>query len=311
MKNSVKILIALLLTGCALQGYAQTDEKLLTPFYKHLRSKMKYPATAKSKGLQGNSLVTFNIAKGRMSNLKLIETLGGGCDGEVVNEILAFGNFYSFKDGNYALKTRFSIEGSHTVAKNELINTPKNHQLLNMVVVGYAPSDLGTGDSHATIVIKSKGYNLSQDGKHPLIILDSTVITHHKMKNIDPNNIESVQVFKNEAVISGSGKTGDNGVIVITSKSKCQIIGQGDSKTSNNVQVKVAGVNLASDNGKETLYVLDGEIITKDGMKALNPNQIKSIEVLKDSAAIMRYGLPGANGVVLITTKTAQEKPKN
>lgn len=41
-------------------------------------------------------------------------------------------------------------------------------------------------------------------------------------------------------------------------------------------------------------------------MGALNPNDIESIDVLKDASATAIYGSRGANGVVIITTKKAK-----
>ncbi|MCW3805325.1 SusC/RagA family TonB-linked outer membrane protein [Plebeiibacterium marinum] len=51
--------------------------------------------------------------------------------------------------------------------------------------------------------------------------------------------------------------------------------------------------------------VVDGVPITKMGgsMNDINPNDIKSIEILKDASAVAIYGMNGANGVILITTK--------
>lgn len=42
-----------------------------------------------------------------------------------------------------------------------------------------------------------------------------------------------------------------------------------------------------------------------NAMSDINPNDIESIEILKDSAATAIYGSRAANGVVLITTKKA------
>ncbi|MGV8139760.1 MAG: TonB-dependent receptor plug domain-containing protein [Mangrovibacterium sp.] len=50
------------------------------------------------------------------------------------------------------------------------------------------------------------------------------------------------------------------------------------------------------------MYVIDG-IPCGDNMKDLNPNDIESIEVLKDAASTAIYGARGSNGVVLITTR--------
>jgi TonB-dependent SusC/RagA subfamily outer membrane receptor len=56
---------------------------------------------------------------------------------------------------------------------------------------------------------------------------------------------------------------------------------------------------------KETpLYVIDGKIEkNSDAMKALDPNQIESINVLKGESAIKKYGEKGASGVIEILTK--------
>jgi TonB-linked SusC/RagA family outer membrane protein len=51
------------------------------------------------------------------------------------------------------------------------------------------------------------------------------------------------------------------------------------------------------------LVVVDGVIGVANALTMLNPNEIESIEVLKDASATAIYGARGANGVILITTK--------
>ena len=63
--------------------------------------------------------------------------------------------------------------------------------------------------------------------------------------------------------------------------------------------VRVRGVGTI--NNSDPLYIVDG--IPVDGIDFLNPNDIESINVLKDAASAAIYGARGANGVVLITTK--------
>ncbi|PTR00988.1 TonB-dependent SusC/RagA subfamily outer membrane receptor [Mucilaginibacter yixingensis] len=50
------------------------------------------------------------------------------------------------------------------------------------------------------------------------------------------------------------------------------------------------------------LYIVDGKEGTKDALKAISPNDVLTVEVLKESAKA-KYGERGANGVVIITTK--------
>ncbi len=65
-------------------------------------------------------------------------------------------------------------------------------------------------------------------------------------------------------------------------------------------QIRVRGVGSISA-GTQPLYVIDG--FPGDNLAMINPNDIASIDVLKDASATAIYGSRGANGVVIITTK--------
>jgi TonB-linked SusC/RagA family outer membrane protein len=106
------------------------------------------------------------------------------------------------------------------------------------------------------------------------------------------------------------------------------------------IQGRAAGVLMTSQNGKlgqainirirgsssisasnEPLYVVDGMIITADNLSSngaatspladLNPNDIESLQILKDASAAAIYGSRGANGVVVITTKRGKAGKTN
>jgi TonB-linked SusC/RagA family outer membrane protein len=86
-------------------------------------------------------------------------------------------------------------------------------------------------------------------------------------------------------------------------------ISQNSGAPGGNVSVRIRGTN--SINGtSEPLYVVDGIQISNSGgindispLSTINPNDIESVEVLKDASASAIYGARAANGVVLITTK--------
>jgi TonB-linked SusC/RagA family outer membrane protein len=61
--------------------------------------------------------------------------------------------------------------------------------------------------------------------------------------------------------------------------------------------------------GNDPLYVVDG-IPLSAGYEDINPNDIQSMEVLKDATATAIYGARGANGVILVTTKRGGNKGK-
>lgn len=64
--------------------------------------------------------------------------------------------------------------------------------------------------------------------------------------------------------------------------------------------VRVRGVTTLNNN--EPLYVIDG-VQTRQEISNLNPNDIESIQVLKDASAASVYGIGSAGGVIVITTK--------
>jgi TonB-dependent SusC/RagA subfamily outer membrane receptor len=54
---------------------------------------------------------------------------------------------------------------------------------------------------------------------------------------------------------------------------------------------------------KDVLYIIDGKEMESGSMKDIDPNTIKSINVLKGETALKLYGEKGKNGVIEITTK--------
>ena len=69
-----------------------------------------------------------------------------------------------------------------------------------------------------------------------------------------------------------------------------------------NSLIELRGTNSINGN-TEPLILLDGTPIDEDDFRALNPNEVESLDVLKDAGATAIYGNRGANGVILIKTK--------
>ena len=68
------------------------------------------------------------------------------------------------------------------------------------------------------------------------------------------------------------------------------------------VKVRVRGTNSIN-KSNDPLYVVDG-MVRESGLDGINPEDIQSMQVLKDASSTAIYGSRGANGVVIITTKT-------
>ncbi|HYF30202.1 MAG TPA: TonB-dependent receptor [Chitinophagaceae bacterium] len=67
-----------------------------------------------------------------------------------------------------------------------------------------------------------------------------------------------------------------------------------------NVRIRGTGSNRNS----SPLYIIDG--VRAGGIESIDPAEVASIEVLKDAASAAIYGAEGANGVIIITTKTGK-----
>jgi len=69
-----------------------------------------------------------------------------------------------------------------------------------------------------------------------------------------------------------------------------------------NSTVNIRGVSSINGN-TEPLFIIDGAPVDEDNFRSLNPQDIESIDVLKDAAATAIYGNRGANGVIVIQTR--------
>jgi len=86
------------------------------------------------------------------------------------------------------------------------------------------------------------------------------------------------------------------------------------------ISVQVRGVNSIN-TGTDPLWVIDGMpvysgsglgrtagTVSQNPMSTINPNDIQSVEVLKDAAATAIYGSRGTNGVIIVTTKSGKKE---
>ena len=137
---------------------------------------------------------------------------------------------------------------------------------------------------------------------------------------------EDVQKL-NEVVVVGYG-TQQRGSVTgaISSVGAADIVRQPVADATQAIQGKVAGVTITSNGGapggaagtsvrvrgitsagnNNPLYVIDGFPLPDGGdnqLNAISPNDIETIDILKDASATAIYGVRAANGVVLITTK--------
>ena len=112
------------------------------------------------------------------------------------------------------------------------------------------------------------------------------------VSKIEGDGLSSMPVVEFEQTSQGRA----SGVLIQNTSGK---LGEGTS-----VLIR-GGTSLSSSN--QPLYVVDGVPLSSGNQSDIDPNNIQSIEVLKDASASAIYGSRAANGVILITTKTGQQ----
>lgn len=131
-----------------------------------------------------------------------------------------------------------------------------------------------------------------------------------KWLSLSPHDIATISILKDQAAISVWGERGANGVLMITTK----------KRNSSGIRSDLQRVSMTGRTGTPVpLIVVNGNVIDKEmppnlaiheldnkwyaDLLAIAPADIKSVSILKDSAAVALWGPKAANGVVMITTK--------
>jgi TonB-linked SusC/RagA family outer membrane protein len=193
------------------------------------------------------------------------------------------------------------------------------------------------GSTRGTMTDVDGKYSVSASAAEKLVFsfvgYKATTVTIGNQTTIDVK-LNPDQALLDEVVVVGYGVTQKKDLTGAVSQVDAkQLADMPASRVDQMLQGRSSGVMVTSANGSpgarssirirggnsinadnEPLYVIDGFIVGTDfNLNNINTNDIQSIEVLKDATAISIYGTRGANGVILITTKSGEsfgsEKP--
>ncbi len=172
------------------------------------------------------------------------------------------------KDGNFSVR----------VAKSDL---------LSFSYIGYSPVDVAAGNVKEAIKLSSKSGDLNE-----IVIIGYGAVNRKDLTgSVAQVKIEDMQkspVASFDQALAGRIA----GVQVSTS--------EGQPGSVANIVIR-GGNSLTQSN--TPLYVIDGFPMEDANTLAINPQDIKSISILKDASATAIYGSRGANGVIVIETK--------
>ena len=184
------------------------------------------------------------------------------------------------------------------------ITVESQKSVLNYTFIGYKTTEVTVGN-RKTINVSLKDDTQSLD--------EVVVIGYGTMRKKDLSG--AVASIKSDDLMLGNPTSISQ---ALQGKLAGVQVNQSDGAPGSGVSITIRGANSFSTNS-QPLYIVDGipfEVgdtpsskanegnnSTTNPLSLINPNDIESIDILKDASATAIYGSRGANGVVLITTK--------
>lgn len=203
------------------------------------------------------------------------------------------GKITSSVDGQPVAGATVTAKKSKTVTITGLdgafsFNVPSDETTLAISSIGFETQDVPINtEGNILVSLKTRGLDLNE------VVVIGYGTQKRKdvtgaISSVTAATIEKVPVTTVDQALQGRAA----GVQIINN----------DAAPGGNMSVLIRGIGSLAAGGNAPLYVIDG-YPTTEGINNINPNDIASIDVLKDASATAVYGIRAANGVVIITTK--------
>lgn len=209
-------------------------------------------------------------------------------------------------DGEPALGASVTLKGAKTGVATDFdgkysINVPNDKAVLEFSMVGHK-TVFETVGSRTVIDV-----NLPANAE----VLDAVVVTAMGQSQAKSKLNFGVQELKSDQVLAGQSANFVNSLQGKVAGLQVSTSGGSPNSASQIVIRAISSINNAQSN--EPLFVIDGMPIRGGGSSIgdINPSDIETMSVLKGAAASALYGQEGANGVIIITTKSGKEGKVN
>lgn len=185
------------------------------------------------------------------------------------------------------VRLKGTTKGSVTdVNGNYAIEVPDNQSILQFSFIGFLKKEVQVGNQ-SIIDVK-----LIEDIAN---LNEVVVIGYGKVKKSDlSGSVASVSQEDIQGVVAPSTAE------VLRGRASGVLVSSSSGKPGSQPNILIRGQNSIN-SGSSPLIVVDG--IPGVDINTVNPNDIQSMEILKDAASTAIYGSTGANGVILISTK--------
>jgi len=182
--------------------------------------------------------------------------------------------------------TQTNNEGSFT------LSVPGSAKTLVITSIGYQSMDIAiNGQSQFNVSLKTSMSNLNE------VVVVGYGTQKRKDLTGSVSSISAATIEKTPVISASQALQGRAAGVQVTNN---------DGAPGGNISVLIRGTGSLASYGNEPLYVVDGYPVGTS-INNINPNDIATIDVLKDASATAIYGIRAANGVVIITTKRGRK----
>lgn len=162
-------------------------------FYTFLAKSVKYPEQAFKNNVEGKVFLSYIVEKdGQLTDIKVVRAIGSGLDEEAVRVLKSSPKWVPGYNGKNPVRVKYNLPISFTL-NNEKVKQEEGQKQIGNIDITPKP----------IYVVDGKRLNDQAD-----------------LKNISPNDIESMNILKGEEAVKQYGKAAKNGVVVITTKKK-------------------------------------------------------------------------------------------
>ena len=184
------------------------------------------------------------------------------------------------------------------------LDVPSEVTTLQFSYLGFLPTERIIGvENVVDVILKSNA-----------LVFDEVIVTGYSTE-LKREITSAITSIKNREIEGLSVQSFDR---AIQGKASGVQIASESGAPGGAATIRIRGVGSISA-GSEPLIIIDGVQVGRQGqsgqgssnpLSGINPNDIASIEILKDASSTSIYGAQGANGIILVTTKTGTKGDK-
>ena len=225
----------------------------------------------------------FAASSEAQSATPVMQQQTGTCTGVVYDET-----------GEPLMGATVKVEGAQNATATNIdgefsLTNVKPGSKITVSFIGYKPMTVVWNGQPLSI-------NMNEDAN----VLDEVVVMGYGVEQKRAKVTNSIAKVSEKTLTVGTNANPAQALVGAVSGVRVNVTSGSPSATPN-IVIR-GGANFSGDaSNNQPLFVVDGQI--RDALSDINPNDIESMEILKDAGATALYGARAGNGVVLITTK--------